>query len=379
MFNRAMSLLQEGNVNDARQYLSLSLQYEPRAKTYYELGKLSLDDGIYWMSAEQIEAGLLLCADSTDCDLAELANNFYELKARLQPFLVEEARRVQAEKEFDEKMEHLVITGAAEQALRLAGLSEQSATLLPLAERATRLTLVNSCSATALGTRLGGIPLAPPGFDWPLADSGAPLSFLCQLDLATLQGFHAGSLLPANGLLSFFYDDDGWPGGSEPGIYSGWKVFFFPEVRDLCEPKVPRHYPRYREFEPFEVTFNDELTFPSHQSMDIENLDMTEAELEKYWLFCDHWHQTKRPVHHLFGHAQVIQSDWRTESLYLMSEADKKRILAATRSWRLLLQLDSADKAKMEWGDDGRLYFLIDEASLIVGDFSKVWVSMQCF
>lgn len=124
MFNRAMSLLQEGNVNDARQYLSLSLHYEPRAKTYYELGKLSLDDGIYWMSAEQIEAGLLLCADSNDCDLAELASKLYELKARLQPLLLEEALRVKAEKEFDEKMEHLVITGAAEQALRLAGLSE---------------------------------------------------------------------------------------------------------------------------------------------------------------------------------------------------------------------------------------------------------------
>lgn len=379
MFNRAMSLLQEGNVNDARQYLSLSLQYEPRAKTYFELGKLSLDDGIYWMSAEQIEAGLLLCTDSTDCDLAELANNFYELKARLQPFLVEEARRVQAEKEFDEKMEHLVIAGAAEQALCLAGLSEQSAILLPLAERATRLKLTNSCSTTAMGSRLGGIPLAPPGFDWPLADSGAPLSFLCQLDLASLQAFHAGSLLPANGLLSFFYDDDRWPGGSEPGIYSGWKVFFFPEVGDLCEPKVPRHYPRYREFEPFEVAFNDELTFPSRESMDLENLDMTESELEKYWSFCDHWHQTKRPVHHLFGHAQVIQSDWRTESLYLMSEVDKERILAAAPSWRLLLQLDSADKAKMEWGDSGRLYFLIDQASLEVGDFSKVWVSMQCY
>ena len=74
----------------------------------------------------------------------------------------------------------------------------------------------------------------------------------------------------------------------------------------------------------------------------------------------------------------MIQSDWRTESLYLMSEVDKERILAAAPSWRLLLQLDSADKAKMEWGDDGRLYFLIDEAGLKDGDFSKVWVSMQC-
>lgn len=46
--------------------------------------------------------------------------------------------------------------------------------------------------------------------------------------------------------------------------------------------------------------------------------------------------------------------------------------------WRLLLQLDSDDASDMMWGDSGILYFWIREADARAGDFSNVWVILQC-
>ncbi|MDP3853118.1 DUF1963 domain-containing protein, partial [Phenylobacterium sp.] len=46
--------------------------------------------------------------------------------------------------------------------------------------------------------------------------------------------------------------------------------------------------------------------------------------------------------------------------------------------WRLLLQLDTDDEAGMMWGDVGSLYFWIRERDARIGDFSKVWMILQC-
>ncbi|MBN9697074.1 MAG: DUF1963 domain-containing protein, partial [Zoogloea sp.] len=49
------------------------------------------------------------------------------------------------------------------------------------------------------------------------------------------------------------------------------------------------------------------------------------------------------------------------------------------QEWRLLLQLDSDPRTDMMWADGGKLYFWIREADLEKRDFSKVWMTMQCF
>jgi uncharacterized protein YwqG len=46
--------------------------------------------------------------------------------------------------------------------------------------------------------------------------------------------------------------------------------------------------------------------------------------------------------------------------------------------WRLLLQVDTDDDAKMMWGDAGRIYFWIRDEDLRARRFDKTWLVFQC-
>jgi uncharacterized protein YwqG len=51
---------------------------------------------------------------------------------------------------------------------------------------------------------------------------------------------------------------------------------------------------------------------------------------------------------------------------------------AAGEPCPLLLQLDTDDDAGMMWCDVGSLYFWIREQDARAGDFSKIWMILQC-
>ena len=46
-------------------------------------------------------------------------------------------------------------------------------------------------------------------------------------------------------------------------------------------------------------------------------------------------------------------------------------------NWRLLLQVDSDDKAGMRWANAGMLYYWIEEAALQALQFDHAWVVLQ--
>jgi uncharacterized protein YwqG len=390
MFDRAMSLLGQGNWSDALTYLQLSLEYEPRPLTHLEEAKVRFARGWLETCEKSIDAGLQLCTDSSST--ADLIAEFTELSNRLTPLLELERELANKKEGLGLQFEALGATGQAEEALHLTDLTAYHGQLLKLAARSTRLVLKANKISDGVCSRFGGVPEAPADFDWPLSETGVPLSFLCQLALSDLKNYYAGTLLPTAGLLSFFYDDDTQTGGFAPGEYSNWRVFLFPQVDVLGTPEVPRLYPRYREFDRYDLSFEDDLSFPSSASREIQDLGMSPAKIEIYEFFCDHWHRTSKPVHHLFGHPQLIQNDWKEECLWQLVQncalgdvpakpvsEIPKALGRMAEDWRLLLQIDSGDLTGMEWGDSGRLYFCIEGPALKSGDFSRVWTVMQCY
>jgi uncharacterized protein YwqG len=61
------------------------------------------------------------------------------------------------------------------------------------------------------------------------------------------------------------------------------------------------------------------------------------------------------------------------------SSPKRMALEAGVKDWRLLLQIDSDDDARMMWGDSGRLYFWVREDEARRGDFSGAWMVLQCY
>ena len=54
------------------------------------------------------------------------------------------------------------------------------------------------------------------------------------------------------------------------------------------------------------------------------------------------------------------------------------RLAPGAKDWRLLLQFSSDDDLDVMWGDVGDLYFWVREQDARKGDFSNVWLVLQC-
>ena len=60
-------------------------------------------------------------------------------------------------------------------------------------------------------------------------------------------------------------------------------------------------------------------------------------------------------------------------------ESEEGELLApGARDWRLLFQFSSDEDLGVMWGDDGNLYFWVKEQDAKAGDFSGVWLILQC-
>jgi hypothetical protein len=107
------------------------------------------------------------------------------------------------------RRDHLV------EALAEYDLQEVADSVISAARPQWFLSVMDICDTPSAGlTRIGGDPDLPDGTAWPASSSG-PLSFLAQINMSDLPNGREGAL-PATGLLSFFYDIERQPWGSEP-------------------------------------------------------------------------------------------------------------------------------------------------------------------
>jgi len=192
-----------------------------------------------------------------------------------------------------------------------------------------------------------------------------PMRLLARIDLADVDATLPGSPWPRQGALHFFtaVDADGAPLLDEHFNPSATRVVWSREAGSATPASVPSLAPR----QALKVAVQkSELPDIGAAIVDAARLD--DADLEAYRAWMEKSGRLDLASgHRLGGYPTILQhNDLEARAAFVAGEDATQ----ASR-WRLLLQLDSDDTCM--WGtDSGILYFLIDDADLARGDFSRV-------
>lgn len=256
----------------------------------------------------------------------------------------------------------------------------------------------------------GGVPELPPGVVWP-ERAGRRLEFLAQIDLTELQAAATVEWLPREGALLFFYDMEEMPWGFSPDDRDGWEV----TLLQAGAVRVASHAPRPAPAKPGLLArllgrapavlpapaaeafaaahramhFVGITSYPGWGRPAVRALGLTEAECDAL----SELHDAEfggAPQHQIGGLPAPVQNDDMELECQLASAGlncgdssaytspRRAALEAGAPEWRLLLQFDTDDALQVMWGDCGMLYFWVREADARAGDFSRVWMVLQC-
>lgn len=268
-------------------------------------------------------------------------------------------------------------------ATAVRGLSaEAQASIRALARPSLRLVPAGEAGTDpgAVVGRLGGAAMLPALAEWPTWQ-GRGLQVVAVLDLARLPELPGFGLLHA-GWLTFFYDAAGQaPSGLDPAQRDAWRVVHALDAEARTAPSGTATFPEVA------LAAVEELTAP-HRFED-PLAAFCDDEWDALGALASALRPEGEPAHHVGGWPDLIQ-DILGESAQLASNgidanypADRRdpritELLGGARDWRLLLQVDSDPAAAMTWGDAGRLYYVIREQDLAVGDLDRCWFLRQC-
>jgi uncharacterized protein YwqG len=248
-----------------------------------------------------------------------------------------------------------------------------------LMRRMARQTLLLAPAKTPAFSKLGGHPELPDSLAWPDGEKG-PRAFLAQLDLAEVRAGDGPEWLPTEGRLYAFYDE--------------WRAGFADEVRMVfsAEPPGPPIAPppalgqKWR-FPERRASFLPFKSIPSLDwlGVDLTELDVSDEELDELADAPDAPFGDELQ-HRIGGYPSEIQNSQMGLECEFLSRGlapewrdPPPNILRASKTWRLLLQIDSDPALKMNWGDGGRLYVFIRQKHAEAGDFSKTVTLSQSY
>ena len=240
-------------------------------------------------------------------------------------------------------------------------------------------------------SKIGGVPDLPEGTEWPRW-KGTPLAFIAQLKMDDVFKHDLTGTLPKTGLLSFFYDARQETWGFDSDDRGSWRVSYFDgDSTGLSRAKPPNDLPEESRFKPCGLAFSAELTLPPWESIFIEQLGLSEEEIDKYFHLMETVGGEDQLIHRLLGHPEPIQNEMQLKcqltfhGLYTgdatgYEDPRRAELEKGATDWQLLLQIDSdEDNAGMMWGDMGRLYFWIRKDDLKKRAFENVWMVLQCY
>lgn len=269
---------------------------------------------------------------------------------------------------------------------------------------AIRLDIAGEVEHVVGGTRFGGVPDVPEGFEWPVFVSDTyddcevkarPLAFVAQFHCAELKKFDRENLLPETGVLSFFYEMSSMRWGFDPKDEGCCRVYWFEDVKSLAPAHVPDSLEEDYRFPSFGITAGLVDSFPAYGDFsvglpfDVKNWDAYEAACKEMGIAAEAGQFSR-----LIGWPEVLQNNMTTEcelisrGYYLgntWKDIPQEEIEEAKQTsleeWRLLFQLDTVEKDDFElmFGDCGSIYFYIRKDDLKARRFDRVWMILQCF
>jgi uncharacterized protein YwqG len=254
-------------------------------------------------------------------------------------------------------------------------------------------------------SKIGGWPDLPSGFSWPSAND-EPLAFVAQINLSELP---LPSLLPRDGLLSFFYDREQTVWGFDPKESAHWRVSYIPSSAQLVRTPEPRpvqsgglmnKIKSWTAKKSSVTTTNDScavsilpcLSIPDGSVSVVQAMLVTEDEDEKdeslYYDFRNSY-PAEGPRHQLLGWPTPIQNEMELEcqlasnGIYVggpegYKDPRAEGLRAGAADWLLLFQIDTDDNARMMWGDGGMIYYWIRRQDLERRAFERTWFILQC-
>lgn len=244
------------------------------------------------------------------------------------------------------------------------------------------------------GSRYGGLPLVPPGTAWPRSPR-RPMVFLGQLDFAQLARCHGGALahLPAEGVLSLFYDEQEQRWGSSPEDRKWWQAVWAPRAEQVVALDMPEELAESGlAFErPVRLLARLGVSLPRGESWGegpVPGLEeLPRPQVASYEALRQRL-VGPRP-HQVGGHASWVQNDARLEAQLVSQGMDcsqpgawgseqARRLGRGAAEWGLLWQIPSDEQVGFQWGDAGSLYLLARSKDIRAGRFEQAWLGLQC-
>jgi uncharacterized protein YwqG len=415
----AQKYLAEGNLEMAISHFGASVGWQDRADIRLQIAKLDCQLECPTAALRQIEAGLALFSPKEQN--LTVYNDLKLLRDKIEPAL----------KLRHEEIQEALLGNDFPSFVKVMGCSSTiEKAILENLKPSYRL-YSKADSSDASKSKLGGIPDLPREFPWPRSANKVPLAFICQIDLSALPKSDFADFLPNTGLLSFFYESESSASADWGQVSSEWRgqmeefkadpiaankfieemkdpsfaakhianaqahlredydprsarVFHFASDSELVKPVPPSELPDESRFNPCQLTWEQELTFPDcFEALEFQKLSLSRGERydleEMRWWYGDHkkiafgdLHAEPNglnPMHRLLGHPQFLQMDFR---LHLDQQTWDK-----AGSWRLLLQIDSDNAANMCWQDVGRIYFCMRQDDIQKHNFDSAIVVLQ--
>lgn len=281
-------------------------------------------------------------------------------------------------------------------------------------------------------SKFGGKPHLPKDFQWYYYNGegldkkikNRPLSFLAQINCREIHFFDKDNLLPAEGILYFFYELDTMSWGYDPRDVGSARVYYFSgSEQELIETEFPEDLEEDYRMPEFAVEFSSVISMPDYQEaedlldnqqqsdfdglhsrygMDINCTEQEDLDGEADFDIYDTYEEIRKELGYeppsdtltgLLGYAELIQNPIPMECELVsngfyagrgwpkMSEKEKTNLIENMKEWVLLFQLDTVEIGDfcLMFGDCGSIYYYIRRQDLENLRFDKVWLVLQCY